>query len=312
MWTLLVLVDQSYHAFAHLTKRNDTLAQHTADVDNTRVPTNTSRPFYAIAHRVLTVQGVKDALSNGANAMEIDAMATSSTGWMADHDVASTSAGDTMKELFTAIARERFLGENIIFVWLDIKNPDQCDPDKVLTRHCSIIGLRTLARQILEPAGIQVLYGFSWAYYKGYSLIANDLNSNEAINLDGDGQQLTELFESLGPLRVSKRVMSYGDNYLGSGFGDCTETSWCTCTELRQAIETKKFGQVYGWTLSTGQNEYATMMLDDADVNGIIYGFKATPYYDHPDIREPIENIKTWLEKHPDRRYMATRKDKPW
>lgn len=312
MCVLLVLVDQSYHTLADPTKRNETLAQPSAEADNIRAPTNTSRPFYAIAHRVLTMQGVKDALRNGANAMEIDAMASPSAGWMADHDGSPTSAGDTMKTMFTAIARERLQGGNIIFVWLDIKNPDQCDPDNLLTRDCSIVGLRALARQILEPAGIQVLYGFSWAYYKGYSLIANDLNSNEAINLDGDGPRLTRLFDSLGPSGISKRVMSYGDNSLWWGFGDCTETSWYTCTELRQATQSKKFGAVYGWTLSVGQNEYAKAMLDDADVDGIIYGFKVTEYYDHPDIREPIENIKSWLEKHPDRRYMATRKDKPW
>jgi sphingomyelin phosphodiesterase D len=309
---LLVLGDQSYHILAHLAKRNDTLAQPSTDVDNIRAPTSTSRPFYAIAHRVLTVQGVKDALRNGANAMEIDARASLSAGWMADHDGSATSAGDTMKELFTAIARERVLGENIIFVWLDIKTPDQCDPDDVSTSHCSIIGLRALARQILEPAGVQVLYGFTWAYYKGYSLIANDLNLNEAVNLDGDGPRINRLYDSLGPSKISKRVMSYGDNELWWGFGDCTESSWYTCTELRQAALSKKFGAVYGWTLSVNQNNYAELMLDNADVDGIIYGFKTTPYYDHPDIREPIEYIKSWLEEHPERRYMATRNDKPW
>lgn len=116
------------------------------------------KPIYAIAHRVLTAQGVKDAFANGANAIETD-MTAWRDGWYADHDGTLTSYGDKVEVLFKAIADEKRNGKPVTFVWLDLKNPDYCDPNSNKWRHCSIAALQDLARSILQPAGIRVLYG---------------------------------------------------------------------------------------------------------------------------------------------------------
>lgn len=304
---LALLVGQSPTSLALQTGRNESSQYHV----RTQNVTAHARPLYTIAHRVLTVQGVKDALSHGANALEIDARPWPS-GWLADHDGSPTSAGDTIEIMFETIAEERRKGHNMIFVWLDIKTPDLCDPSDSMRRHCSIVGLRELARHILEPAQVQVLYGFSWAYYTAYDVILNDINANEAITLNGRALYINNLFESRGPSDVGKRVMSYGYNELQIEFGDCYEPDYYTCTELRQATQAKVFGLVFGWTLSADQKQYADLMLDDADVDGIIYGFKWTYYYDDPRTRSPVQDIKSWINKHPERRYLATVKDKPW
>lgn len=140
-----------------------------------------TRPFYAIALRVLEESGIWDALKNGANAIEIDVTAWSS-GWWADHDGLPTSAGDTAEKMFQTIAAERRAGKNIVFVWLDLKNPDyESDPNT----KTSIEGLRRLARDILQPAGVKVLYGFykSTIGKRAYKSIRSDLNEHEALNV---------------------------------------------------------------------------------------------------------------------------------
>lgn len=251
------------------------------------------RPLYAIAHRVLTVQGVKDALGQGANALEIDVTAWPS-GWWADHHGSATSAGDTVEKMFQAIAEQRRARGNIIFVWLDIKNPNRCDPEDLKVRHCSMVALQEQARRILEPADVRVLYGFYGGAARGvgYDSTYRGLTEKEAINLDGKAQQLKERFESSGISAVKQRVMSYGTDNLLYDFGNCHEPDYYTCTELRQAAQSNMFGQLYGWTLTTGQQNYNDLLLGDADVDGIIYGFGGTAFYDHEDTRAAFQDIK--------------------
>lgn len=270
------------------------------------------RPFYIIAHRVLRVKGIDDALRNGANAFEID-MSAYEEGWWADHDHTTNSWGDSAADIFHKIATERQNGKSVTFVWLDIKSPDWCDPNDPEWQHCSVGGLRDLARQILQPAGVRVLYGYILgANSKTYPFIRDGLNSNEAINLDGNPKQALQRFENGGPVDKSRRVSSYGDDELPHEFGNCEEDSYYTCTELRQAVDSGNFGKVFGWTSTIGQSEYVRKELGTAGVDGIIYGFKGADYEDATDTRAAANDILDWVRSHPDRRFVASNDNPPW
>ncbi|KAI4276290.1 MAG: hypothetical protein L6R38_005699 [Xanthoria sp. 2 TBL-2021] len=272
----------------------------------------TPRPFYLIAHRVLTGKGVDAALEHGANAIEVDMMAYKE-GWWADHDHSANSWGDSAKDIFNHIAKERRNGKQITFVWLDIKMPDWCDPDDQEWQHCSVRGLRDLARQILQPAGVRVMYGYILRdNSKTYSFIRDGLNSNEAINLDGNPKQALERFESGGPKDKSRRVSSYGDTELPHEFGNCNEDKYYTCTELRQAVDSAKFGQVFGWVSTIGQGEYVRKELETAGVDGMIYGLKNADYDDVKDTRAAANDLLNWVKAHQGQRFIATNKNPPW
>lgn len=274
--------------------------------------TNGARPFYAIAHRVLSSYGVKAAVAHGANALEID-MTAWKPGWWADHDGTPTSAGDKAEDIFRTIADIRRAGNTVIFVWLDLKNPDWCDPDDAKWQRCSITALRDLARRILEPAGIQVLYGFygSQVGGKAFDRIQRGLNSNEALNINGVAREVAKGFSKTS-LTKERAVMSYGYFQLPVEFGNCREPNYFTCTELRIGVESYLFGKVFGWTLATGQEYYADKLIGTAGVDGLIYGLRTQEYKDEKDTRNAIASIFAWLNNHSDQRYLARQSDKPW
>ena len=272
--------------------------------------TAAQRPIYAIAHMVLDTQGMKDALSNGANALEIDLTAWKN--WWADHDGTETSAGDTARTLFENVAKERNAGQNIPFVWLDIKNPDYCSTEDA---NCGIKGLRDLSRELLEPAGVRVLYGFFHTETSSaYQFIADSLNDNEAVVLSGEAGEVADMYDGVS-FPVNQRIMDYGWTELEHEFGDCQEDGYYTCTELRQAADLRDqgiFGRVFGWTSTVNQGSLVGKLMGDAGVDGIIYGFHTTRYYDHPDIRAPADDITGWVSDHFDTHRMATNSDVPW
>lgn len=278
-------------------------------------PPSISTPFYAIAHRVLTAPAIGAALSHGANALETD-MTAYPSGWYADHDGTPASKGDSARDLFTAIARERAQGAPITFVWLDIKNPNACDPDKEGESQCSIAGLQDLAREILEPAGVRVLYGFlnasEQAAGKAFEFIKAGLGKGEAVNVDGDPRETIKEFEIELSVAVEGRVASYGSNDLPVDFGSCREEGYYTCTELRQAVESRGFGKVFGWTSTVGQAEYVDQLLGVAQVDGLIYGFKDEDYRDDGKTEAAARDITSWLRDHPDRLHLAGRDEPPW
>ncbi|UNI22370.1 Sphingomyelin phosphodiesterase D [Purpureocillium takamizusanense] len=139
-------------------------------------------------------------------------MTAQSHGWWADHDNTAKSKGDTAEALFKAIADQRRRGMNVVFVWLDIKNPDAFPASNKVA---SIEALRDLARKHLEPAGIEVMYGFySWsAWGRAYKVLSASLNKNEALNYEGSVAEAENLFRARGPARIAQRVFSRGDIY---------------------------------------------------------------------------------------------------
>lgn len=261
---------------------------------------STPRPFYAIAHRVLTTYGVRQALGHGANAIEID-MTAWSKGWWADHDGLPTSAGNTAEEMFQTIAEERKAGKNIIFVWLDLKNPDY---ENNLNRNSSIAGLRQLARDILQPAGVKVLYGFYKSTIGGraYHFLRNDLNENEALNVDA---KVAVAEKELGDLPREKRVYSKGFFALDLKFEGPFQN-------LREASQSGAFGKVFGWTLAYHNDKTkVARLVNDAKVDGLIYGFKQTHYYDHEYTRGAYNDIVCTIQANNSYR-MANINDNPW
>ena len=274
-------------------------------------PAPKPKPFYAIAHRVLMSKHVADALDNGANALEID-MTAWRKGWWADHDGIPTSWGSTAEAMFRTIADARRAGRNIIFVWLDIKNPNGFGPDNPAA---CIEALRDLARLHLEPAGVRVLYGF---YHKpdvssrAYDVIYRGLNANEAMAVDGPARFADRVFHAHGPANVSQRVMSNGYFNPGLNFGNCRGAGAQICPQLRIAAESGSFGKVFGWTVANHNAKQAVPMMADAHVDGLIYGFVQTHYYDDPATRGAFRIISAWLDQHADQRYLATVDDSPW
>ncbi|OAQ58551.1 phospholipase D [Pochonia chlamydosporia 170] len=272
-----------------------------------------ARPFYAIAHRVLTLRGLDDALAQGANAVEID-VTSWPTGWWADHDSTGRSARETLERMFQVAAGRRREGKNLAFIWLDIKSPNKCNPWDPKVNHCSIVGLQEMARRLLQPAGIRVLYGFygSAAFGVGFDYIRGRLNHNEALNLNGGSGEIIGRFKSSNFHNVRQRVLSYGSNELPKEFGTCYEPTYKTCTELRQAVNSRQFGKVFGWTVTANQWTYAGRLMNDAHVDGVIYGPANSDFYNTDITRTAFRDVRDWVNKKRDSRYMASARDAPW
>ncbi|MET7360072.1 phospholipase [Streptomyces sp. NPDC005562] len=282
------------------------------------------RPVWAIAHRVLTVDGVNKALDHGANAMEIDATAWKK-GWWADHDGLPTSAGDTMADMFDRIAQQRRAGKNVGFVWLDIKNPDHCDSGDAATRHCSTAALRDLARTKLESAGVRVLYGFyGTAGGTGWKDVSQDLNHLEGVDISGDAADVEGQFgEHGGAVAHNQRVMDKGLFNLGlpTVLNKVTD-------QLRLGAAARDRGdiaRVFGWTTAAGDEEATRRLLSatGGDADGLIYGHRASCYpdgvsgargcgKDDSSARQALAHIQAFVGDHADTRRMATTDDVPF
>ncbi|EZF28878.1 hypothetical protein H109_06325 [Trichophyton interdigitale MR816] len=267
---------------------------------------NETSPFWLIGHRVLTRGGVRAALSHGANALEIDITGWRS-GWYADHDGLPTSAGDKVVDMFNEIADQRRQGAQVSFVWLDLKNPDYNK------KGVHIVSLITLCREILEKAGVRVLYGFYTSQINGlaFKIVKQVLSENEAIGIDGKFQPVKEDFEKKG-IPARKRVYSSGLFNPDLNFGRCREHGRGICTQLRNGKASHAFAKAFGWTVSSFTRKSHVYKMLEVGVDGLIYGFVATHYYDHKNIHRTMATIRGWLEAHKDTHRLATIEDNPW
>lgn len=274
--------------------------------ENTILHARSTKPFYAIAHRVLTVDGVKDACTHGANAIEIDFTAWPS-GWYADHDGSANSAGGTARDVLQAVADQRTAGKPVTFVWFDIKDADYCDADDPTWEHCSVIALRDLAREILQPVGVRALYGFygTSGQYNAYSRIADGVNSNEAVNLDGSQSYAQQGFDSAGPAAYSQRIYSWGDDTISNDFAG-------KVSGLETAVTSGKFGKVFSWTTRQGDAQYVNQLLDPIKVDGIIYGHGGANYDDSDNVKSAFKDLTSAVNSNSGQYHLATSNDNPW
>ncbi|POR32018.1 Phospholipase D [Tolypocladium paradoxum] len=309
LWAAAVLITNSLLVQALPNEAPASVVAHDANVTDI-ASRDGCEPFYAIAHRVTMVYSVGDALDNGANALEMDMTAWMDQ-WYADHDGTPIGRGHTARTMFEAVAQERRDGKNVIFVWLDLKNPDYGDAGYT---NSNIEALRNLVRDILEPVGVQVLYGFYYSQTSGraYQVIRDGLNDNEALGVDGAADSVQNVFEAGGPANIKQRVLSEGVFSPWLDFSDCSGNGKSICSQLRRGAESGAFGKVFGWTIAEYSTKQANLFMSDACVDGLIYGFVSTQYYDHADTRFSLSILTNWLEENGDKRCMATVYDKPW
>ncbi|KAE8153972.1 hypothetical protein BDV25DRAFT_148407 [Aspergillus avenaceus] len=263
------------------------------------------RPIYAVAHRITETEAVPIALSHGANALEID-LTSWSLGWLSDNDDPFMSTGSSARELFETVASQRKSGSTVSFVWLDIKDPDLCPEG----RPCSIEALRDLAREILQPAGIRVLYGFVHARdSRGYQVIRDSLNANEAIAVTDKTHDVLEWYKrNGGSVPVKQRVMGYRSPQL-----DRTDAN--LHSELRYATWARgqgRLGKVFAWMSTHGSAKLVAHVMSEAAVDGFIYGHPAAEYNDGNGVKSTARQIIKYVESHSDTMRMATNHDSPW
>lgn len=272
--------------------------------------TDERKPVYAIAHHVITVEGVKAAAKHGANALEVDVSAWPTLGgWFADHDnMTIWQAGDRLEAVLETIVEEKKAGAPFSFVWLDIKNPDYV---KDQSNPASMTALRTAARNYLEANGIYVLYGF----YSGVKSSAAfketqaDIQSMEAISISGKTNTVLQEFNTYAPnLPVEKRVIDNGLFMIELFF-------ICTLKELQQAAALRDNGLIsntFAWTVTNSQTYYVDKLFGQAGVDGIIYGYRNKRYDDSKRNIQAFESLKGWIESHPQTHRFATTSDIPW
>ena len=259
---------------------------------------DTRRPIWMIAHKCLTKQGVDDAITNGANAVEMDLTAYKE-GWWAQHT--GEPWFDPIRDLFDHIAAKKDGGANIQWVWLDIKTPDAFSDG-----FGSIQGLQKLVREHLLPHGVTALYGFAVGSGNALDYIKKTLSSAEGINYDGSSDNHSEnktpkdTIKALQDVKVAHRVGSYGWDELKNSFGDCYEKDFYTCTELRQAKTSDNWATVLGWTATTeaGDTDFVNKLFNDAKVDGMIYGYSSEKYHDSADSRAAAKEIQDWIDAH--------------
>jgi hypothetical protein len=278
-------------------------------------------PLWAVAHRVSYIKSLDIALSDGANAIEMD-MCPYEEGWFVNHDCSSPSASPEGKQsaadMFRAIGQRRNASHTIGFVFLDLKNP-RCSS----TPACRLSTLQNLARKYLEPYGVRVLYAFTDPDNSvAFRSIGESLTTDEAVSVSrpfAGAEKILKDFEGQGKLiPTAKRVMDKGVSvFQDLGFGDCSGRGideYKICSQLKKGAcirdQQHDFARVFTWTTTTETGNLANMLLEKSGVDGLLYGH-GTKEYD-ASARSAALDIINWVERNSDHYYMATNSDRPW
>ncbi|MFH9354891.1 phospholipase [Kitasatospora sp. NPDC017646] len=284
-------------------------------------------PIYAIAHRVDTLDGVDAALKHGANGIEIDVCSWwNPNEWRAYHDCSSAGdnrRGPSFDNMIDRILSNANAGRRLSLVWLDIKDPNYCGEEP--NRTCSVAGLHDKAQR-LTAAGIQVIYGF-FEYHggntpdvggRGWKSLEGKLGRLEGMTTTGTRDQVRNAFNRSGSgIPAGHRAMDYGDSDITKGFGNCTEATWNTCTELKKGAADRASGQLaatLSWTTTYNDPWYVDKLLGDAQVDGIIAGYGAftgvREYDDSWQCANAINLVRDWVNHHSNTHRMANSGDR--
>ncbi|WP_189959552.1 hypothetical protein [Streptomyces alanosinicus] len=244
-----------------------------------------SRPIWAIAHRVLEKKAVDAALNHGANALEIDMTAENGGPWWAQHDAGALGRGDKAADLFTYIGQQRSAGKNVSFVWLDMKTPNGCGTHIPSYNQCKVQALAEDARKLLEDKGIYVMYGFPQLSgvqpnKSGLRYMAQHLTDKEAISVSaGSGIKPYGEFDNAFNVLKTVEQIPPDQRVIDSGFFNPG------LAKKQQILDGLKKGagyraennlaRVFGWT-AVYSSQVSEML--DTGADGVIYGNASRQY----------------------------------
>ena len=160
-----------------------------------------------------------------------------------------------------------------------------------------------------------MLYGFYGSNNvggSGWKDVAEHFIDDEAVALSGKYTEVRNQFDRMSILPV-RRVMDYGYFNIKFQFGNCRESGYYTCTEVRQGAEATRadvFAKTFSWTTTASSTQETRLLLDNG-ADGLIYGFKSTYYYDHAESRKAAKDILDYVSSSPGLR-MATMDDSPF
>ncbi|OGM49327.1 phospholipase D precursor [Aspergillus bombycis] len=143
---------------------------------------------------------------------------------------------------------------------------------------------------------------------RGFTVIRDCLNANEAVVLSGETNTVLHLYSSTGNgIPVKQMVMDFGDSWLGKGvdiYPQLRYGSW--------KRDQGKLGKVFSWTSAEGDTEMVRYLLGEAGIDGLIYGYQTEEYNDKSGPKSALKDIVDFVETHSDTHRMATEDDTPW
>lgn len=106
--------------------------------------------------------------------------------------------------------------------------------------------------------------------------------------------------------------MPRGKRVYSKGFFDLALKFEGPFENLNKASKSGAFRKVFGWTLANHSDKTkVARLINDAKVDGLIYGFKHTHYYDHKNTRGALEDTSRAIRASAGYR-MADTSDNPW